>query len=105
MKHSQNLEEQKIILLEKIRMKRAMYRRQLLPYDEMSMEQQGMADDDTFPRSIAFKILTRHPYFLLTVAAGLVFAGPRKAVIAAATSSALAALQRYGVNHLFHFGR
>jgi hypothetical protein len=102
---TQNLEEQKRILLDRIRYKRAEYRRQLLPYDKLSAEEQGLLDDDTFPRSIAFKLLTHHPYFLLIVAAGLVFAGPRKTIIAAITSSALAALQRYGMDHLFHFGR
>ena len=104
MKHSQTLEEQKKILLERMRMKRAVYRRQLWPHDQMSKEQKDI-DDDTFPRSVAFKILTHHPYFLLTVAAGLVFGGSRKAIIAAATSAATAALHRYGVNHLFHFGK
>lgn len=98
----QKLEQQKQALLEKIRIRRAEYRIQLMPYDKVRNEQDGTVAEDTFPRSVAFKLLSRHPYFLLGVAAALIFAGPRKSLIAAATSTAVAALQRYGINHIFH---
>lgn len=99
------LEEQKQALLEKIRIRRAEYRIQFIPYDKLRKEQEGIADDDAFPRSLVFKLLTRHPYFLLGVAAALVFAGPRKSLIAAATSSAVAGLKRYGINYFLHSHR
>jgi len=105
MNQLQDLEEQQNALLERIRAKRAEYRRQLLPHERLLQEEQGIYDDNVFPRSITFRILTHHYYIVLIAAAALLFAGPRKTITAAVASSALAALQRYSMQHLFRFGK
>jgi hypothetical protein len=105
MNKATRLEKQKVILLERIRRKREEYRLQLMPEDKRIKERYGIHEEDEFPRSTTFKILTRHPYFLLIAVAALTFAGPRKSLIAALTSTAMAALKRYGMSYLFSFGR
>lgn len=101
MNRGQKLEEEKQAVLERIRIRRAEYRMQFLPRERLDKDGR-LVDSDTFPRSVAFKLLTHHPFLLLGAAAALFFAGPRKSLIAAATSAALAALQRYGIQHFLH---
>jgi hypothetical protein len=105
MNHLQQLEQQKQAVLERIQTRRVEYRYRFVPRENVMQEGDPVSYDNVFPRSITFKLLSRHPYFLLGAAAALLFAGPRKSLIAAATSAAVAALKRYGVDHFFHSTR